>query len=1231
MNKQLLPFGILLYTGSFLGIKPEGSLLPNAESYKQLSDFDHTEMMEPKRLWIILTILLFIEGWCETEGCWEYERIALLQLKPFFNDPYYLRNWVDVQGSNCCKWDGVECSITSRRVIGLSLNYTRQWKPGGLWYLNASLFLPFQELKSLYLKGNQIADFVHNEVTLSSALGNLEILVLSRNFFDDSIFSSSKLNSLTNLKILDLSSNRIRSLHHFQGKKTQLMINLEVLDLSYNLLKNTTLAYLSGLSSLKSLSIGGNQLQGSIDIKVLNSLAKLKKLDMSDNKLQSLRFSHDGERQLKLINVEELDFSWNSFNNSILALLGGLQNLKSLNIRRNQLNGSINIKVLNSLAKLEKLDMSDNELEGLISSHDGERQLKLINLKELDLSGNSFNNSILAMFEKKSLGKLKVARLDGVFVNGTVSLLQIVETFSSVKTFFLRGNNLNGTISTQELHVSSKVEELLLDNSYLNNNILQNIGVLPSLKALSLSGCGLTGTLPTKGWCDLRNLEALDLSENALEGTLPSCLGNLSSLHFLDISDNRFTGNAASTSLGNLTLLGYVALSKNLFQVPIFFTSFANHSHLKVLLSDQNKLVREPTSQIWIPKFQLKVFRMSNCTTKEPHNELPKFLHYQYDLSIVDLSYNNFGGKIPSWLLVNNTRLEAYLMAGNSFTGPLQLPLHPNPTMSIIDISDNKIQGQIPMNICSTFPYLSGLNLSGNTLEGGIPPCLGGLNTCLLLDLSYNHLSGGIPEELGKSDSLWFLRLSNNNLSGKIAPTIFSLPSLYLFHLDGNNFVGEIPNIDISTSMGPLSDMDLSNNNLSGKLPRWLRNMSDLMALALSNNQLEGPIPMELCYWDHLEILDLSQNNFSGPIPSCLDARSIRHLHLSKNRLTGNLAGAFFNSYSLVTLDLSENYLTGEIPSWLGNLSALSVLLLKANYFTGGIPVQLCESYSLSIIDLSQNKLSGPIPSCLGNLTLEPNAGKSFTKPYFRGSELILEGADYYGMTIFERDTSKGIEAIVVPLAAENYMEVRVDYTTKGGFYTYKGKILEYMSGIDLSCNRLTGEIPLGIGNLSEIHSLNLSHNNLTGVVPSTFSKLKQIESLDLSYNNLIGRIPVQLVELNALEVFNVSYNNLSGSIPDQKAQFGTFDESSYLGNRCLCGPPLHKNCTETDTPSTVPYASNGEEEGGLVDKYVFYVSFWVSYAIVLMAIAAILYINPYWRRAWFYFIGQCINRWPCA
>ncbi|XP_040934551.1 receptor-like protein 13 [Gossypium hirsutum] len=342
----------------------------------------------------------------------------------------------------------------------------------------------------------------------------------------------------------------------------------------------------------------------------------------------------------------------------------------------------------------------------------------------------------------------------------------VLNNLTNLKKLDMSYNEIESLQYSHEPDVLINLEELMLDGSHLNNNILQNIHVLDSLKALSLNDCGLTGTIPTQGWCDLRKLEVLVFSENALEGELISCLANLSSLYHLDISGNQFIGNGASIALANLTLIRFVSLSRNLFEVLSFFMSFANHSHLKVLSNDQNKLVKKFTIQTWVPKFQIQVFCLSNCTTKEVHNEVPKFLYYQYDLRVIDLSYNNFGGKGSLWLLENNMRMEAFLMKGNSFINrDLQIPSHPNPYMLVIDISENKTQRQISTNICSIFPQLTKLNLSSNILEGNIPPCLGSLDIGFYLDLSHNQLSGGILEKLAKSDSLVFLRLSNNRLS----------------------------------------------------------------------------------------------------------------------------------------------------------------------------------------------------------------------------------------------------------------------------------------------------------------------------------------------------------------------------------------------------------------------------------------------------------------------------------
>ncbi|RWR79758.1 putative LRR receptor-like serine/threonine-protein kinase [Cinnamomum micranthum f. kanehirae] len=115
---------------------------------------------------------------------------------------------------------------------------------------------------------------------------------------------------------------------------------------------------------------------------------------------------------------------------------------------------------------------------------------------------------------------------------------------------------------------------------------------------------------------------------------------------------------------------------------------------------------------------------------------------------------------------------------------------------------------------------------------------------------------------------------------------------------------------------------------------------------------------------------------------------------------------------------------------------------------------------------------------------------------------------------------------------------IAVEFMTKNIWNYYSSGILNLMSGVDLSCNQFTGEIPPEVGQLSGLHSLNLSFNQFIGPIPVAFETLSQIESLDLSYNRLNGTIPSELMKLNFLAVFSVAHNNLSGRIPDMKLQF---------------------------------------------------------------------------------------------
>ncbi|XP_017985289.1 PREDICTED: probable LRR receptor-like serine/threonine-protein kinase At4g36180 [Theobroma cacao] len=614
------------------------------------------------------------------------------------------------------------------------------------------------------------------------------------------------------------------------------------------------------------------------------------------------------------------------------------------------------------------------------------------------------------------------------------------------------------------------------------------------------------------------------------------------------------------------------------------------------------------------PKFQLHEISLSCCGDG---GSFPQFLYHQHDLRYVDLSNIKLIGEFPNWLLENNTKLETVVLANNSLLGHFQLPFLSHLHLSHLDISINSFCGNISIDIGAKLPSLTFLNMSKNSFGGSIPASVGDMNFLQYLDLSNNKLDGGLPEHLAMGcSSLSALILSNNSLQGQIFSANFSLTNLRELQVDGNHFSGSIPDClsncsDLSISdvsnnqlfdeiprwmenLSSLSILDLSNNTIFGGIPKWMGNMSSLETIVMANDHLEGPIPMEFCQLNlNLKFLDLSVNNISGSLPSCFNPLRISHVHLSKNKLQGPLANAFRNSSNLVILDLSNNHLSGNIPNWIGKLSQLSYLLLNNNYFEGRIPLQLCKLSHLSLIDLSHNNLFGIIPPCLKVTTL---------------NNISEDHVRYVG----------AVDAIAP--SSSFSAEEPIEFTTKNISYPYKGKILTYLSGIDLSYNKLTGEIPHDVKNFLNIIVLNLAHNNLTGSIPLEFSNLRQIESLDLSYNNLTGKIPPQLAELHFLAYFNVSYNNLSGKTLET-GQFATFDENSYLGNLFLCGALLRNNCSAIERTSI-----DNSEDDGSIDMDVFYVSFIVSYIIVLLGIAVVLYINPYWRRVWFYHIEMGIT-----
>lgn len=317
---------------------------------------------------------------------------------------------------------------------------------------------------------------------------------LSGNLIEESLLKRIHFKALKNLKILNLSRNKlIKSMGYSIFKDTFLQtlnmsrVNLEVLDtlgnsnltvvdFSFNNIKKVPKFVFEKLFNLKFLNLSNNQIS-KLEGAVFQELRSLKELRLSFNQLKSLPKSiFNGVRSL-----EVLDLS-----NNFLTIIDGLEtlkHLKELNLHNNSLKIVSSGKSLPNSLRI--VDVSQNSLTFI-----GRNTFS--NLDKLDLLDISYTNSFYIDFDETSFEPLK-----------------------ALKVLKLKGNKIR---TLEEIHLPKSLKELDL-------------------------GYNRISKMTNKGLGELIHLEYLDLSNNLIHDIEKDLLRKMLQIKHVDLSGNEIMYN----------------------------------------------------------------------------------------------------------------------------------------------------------------------------------------------------------------------------------------------------------------------------------------------------------------------------------------------------------------------------------------------------------------------------------------------------------------------------------------------------------------------------------------------------------------------------------------------------------------------------------------------------------------------------------------------------------------
>ncbi|KAL3515791.1 hypothetical protein ACH5RR_022693 [Cinchona calisaya] len=924
---------------------------------------------------------------------------------------------------------------------------------------------------------------------------------------------------------------------------------------------------ITGLSHLQQLNFAHNRLSGPLPDGLFRLLDRLETIDLSNNGLSGQLHPSD---QLPRT-IKKVDLADNNFEGIIQSsLLQSSLNLISLNVSKNNFTGSLPSNICNFSSSIKVLDFSVNDFNSSVPYGFG----KCSRLKVLRAGFNRLTGSLPSdIYRATTLQEFSFPsnELSGTLEEGIVNL-------TNLKILVLYNNQLRGMIP-RDIGRLSKLEQLLLLLNRLNGTLPSSLMNCTRLLTLNLRSNLLGSELSSFDFSKFSHLRTVDVGSNLFNGSFPGTLTSCRALTAIRLSSNQLTGEIP-LEMQSLKSLSFLSISvNNLSNIARTMKILSSCKNLRTLiLSDNffNESLPYDESLVGSDGFEnLQVLALGVCHFS---GQIPIWLLKLGKLEYLDLSNNDLTGPIPSWI-GNLSNLFYLSLAQNLFSGSLPIEIT---RIERLVTSDDKSANQLDQSYLD-FPILlqpdtfSGLqynrlsnlyptiNLRENKFQGTIPVEIGQLKFLHALDLSNNYFSGDIPDTIAELSNLEKLDLSFNSFSGKIQVSLKNLHFLSSFSVANNNLLGLIPSGGQFDTF-PATSFE-GNSGLCG--PVLQRSCPDRQSTTTSEPPTRSTSPEEgittfwLVFW-----ISFGASFIVAFVTYALSCYANTSHDASGNHLDRDALLSFYHNFSSSYSSPLNWSVSIDCCFWEGVVcdknGRVIRLLLPSRGLAGEISGSITGLSHLQQLNFAHNRLSGPLPDGLFRL-LDRLETIDLSNNSLSGQ---LHPSDQLPRTIKKVDLAdNNFEGIIQSSLLQSSLNLISLNVSKNNFRgSLPSNICNFSSSIkvlDFSVNDFNSSVPYGFGKCSRLKVLRAGFNRLTGSLPSDIYRATTLQEFSFPSNELSGTLEEGIVNLTNLKILVLYNNHLRGMIPRDIGRLSKLEQLLLLLNR-LNGtlPSSLMNCT---------------------------------------------------------------------